>query len=233
MSFKDFFKKAKLVSIGNNEIGFMEIDAVMTETHTMTAQISENEIEDDGTLVDNYKIMPKKVQLNCIISDVPISLEDSLLNAPTSFLSSRLGGLGTLAAQAGLGILSQELLKKSKSRQHDNLKKIEEFMENRARLTVSTGLKIYQNMMIENVSFPKNAKIGDSLQFDISLKEVRIVESKTVALPEVKTKGKSGHSATSKADLGKQKTTEATAGQASKVASDGKSSSLLFKAFGS
>lgn len=83
-------------------------------------------------------------------------------------------------------------------------------MNNASIVDVVTGLKTYKNMAIEAIDFPKNAQVGDSLKFNISLVEIKIVQSRLVKLQESVVKGDSAHSAATKQDLGKQKAIEPT-----------------------
>lgn len=205
-----FFNQKEQVKIGSESLGYIILDASLTEGHKRKATITQNQIEDGSNISDHYRVENQSVTIDGVIGEKPISLLDSATNVASSFVSSKVGGLGGIATQALGGILSEEVLKNSNSRQHDNLKKFEEFMNNASIVDVVTGLKTYKNMAIEAIDFPKNAQVGDSLKFNISLVEIKIVQSRLVKLQESVVKGDSAHSAATKQDLGKQKAIEPT-----------------------
>lgn len=52
-------------------------------------------------------------------------------------------------------------------------------------VTVSTSLATYENMMITDVSVPRDAKRGNSLELTVTCKELRIVDSEEVPAPTI------------------------------------------------
>jgi hypothetical protein len=219
-----FFKEKEQVKIGSATLGYIILDAAISETHKRKATITKNQIEDGSNISDHYRKENESISIEGIIGEKPISDIDSVTNVASSFAASKVGGLAGIVTQAAAGILAASVLSESENRQIDNLKKFEEFMENASIVDVVTALKTYKNMAIETVDFPKNARLGDSLRFTISLTEMRIVESKTVKLQETSAKGGTAHSAATKQDLGKQKALAPSA-------SESGASSVLFKLF--
>lgn len=55
-------------------------------------------------------------------------------------------------------------------------------------VTVATSLETYENMLITDVSVPRDSKRGNSFEFTVTAKELRIVESEEVPAPEIDTK---------------------------------------------
>lgn len=47
-------------------------------------------------------------------------------------------------------------------------------------LRVATSLRTYEDMLIEEMSTPRDAQIGDGMKMDLTLRQVRIVETTTV-----------------------------------------------------
>lgn len=54
-------------------------------------------------------------------------------------------------------------------------------------VNITTSLETYENMLITDVTVPRDAKRGNSLEFTVSAKELRIVESEEVPAPEIDT----------------------------------------------
>lgn len=50
---------------------------------------------------------------------------------------------------------------------------------------IFTTLQIYENMMITDVSVPRNAQKGNSLEFTVTAKELRIVDSEEFPAPTI------------------------------------------------
>ena len=62
-------------------------------------------------------------------------------------------------------------------------------MNSKTAFDVVTGLKVYSNMVIENYSYDRNAANGGSFEFSMSLKEIFIVSSQTIVIPNSKLSG--------------------------------------------
>jgi hypothetical protein len=56
--------------------------------------------------------------------------------------------------------------------------------------TVKTKRRTYNNMAIVSLVVPADASIGDALQFSVTFREIRVVDSKTVKLKTSTNKGK-------------------------------------------
>jgi len=60
---------------------------------------------------------------------------------------------------------------------------LEEIMISKQLITVVTGLKVYENMAITGIEIPRTSLNGGSLAFSASLREVRIVSSQAIVIP--------------------------------------------------
>lgn len=56
-------------------------------------------------------------------------------------------------------------------------------VKNKQLVTVVSGLKVYTNMQITNISTSREARNGNSLTFDVDLKELRYVNTVSVSIP--------------------------------------------------
>lgn len=203
--FSGFAKKAS--------IDVLELDASIRENHEFESDISENEIEDGSNVADNATLKPIMLNMECIISEAPIGFKQALTSGAGGAIGSR-SGIGGSAASGlvtgGLGVLGSQVLGDGVNRRDNAYDKIIELWRSRRPITVVTGLKTYNNMLVKKVSMPRESKNGNSLVFNVTLHQVKIVQSKTVALPAQNTKSKSSASALSQ---GSQKTTPATANE--------------------
>lgn len=233
MAISDFFNAIERVTIGNQELGFMKVDTTVSENHSIESFISSNQIEDGSNIADHYKRRPDKLSLECIISDVSPTIRTGLKNIVSvggskigSSIGSRVGNLGSVVGSGGAGVLGSNLLTNGDNKAADAFRKLNEFVDKAALLSVSTQLKTYDSMMISSVTFPKNATLGKALKFNISFERVRVANSRDIPIPESVVNGNTAHSATSKTDLGKQKL------QTPEPTKQARGSSLAFKLFG-
>lgn len=198
------------------QISFLKVDASMKETHTRTATPTDNEVEDGSTISDHVKLGPESVTLSCIISDVPVSIlglgvsVDDVLGAAKDFIGGEKGAF-------------EGLVKNPKRTPKEAWQYLNQIWKARNPFNVITALERYENMIITNLTAPRESSNGKSLMFDIDLKKIRIIKSSTVSIPSTKIKGDDKGGA-SKSDLGKQAGKEASAEQAD-------NSSLLLKGF--
>lgn len=79
-------------------------------------------------------------------------------------------------------IYGEDALENTINRPYNIYLKLEELKNNGEPITVVTGLKTYENMVIEAFSITRNAENGRSLEFTMNLIQVRIVKSQLTAL---------------------------------------------------
>ncbi len=72
-------------------------------------------------------------------------------------------------------------------------------------ISIVTGLKVYDNMIIESFNVPRNSTNGGSLSFSMTLKNINIVESQSTVIPKTILTGdeETKQQAQSEADIGK------------------------------
>jgi len=198
--------------------GILQLDASIKETHNLKATISSIEIEkaEDGTnkINDNVVFEPESLQIEGFVSEAPISLLDSLTNVGAGLISNVSPAIGAVGA-----FLSTELMNKDEDRQQNALKQLIGLWKSAIPFTVVTGLRRYENMLITNINLPVDTRLGKSLRFTIDMIKVKLVESKTVLIPKARVKSDAQHSASTKQDVGKQGTTEASEQEAERGSS--------------
>lgn len=179
-----------------SKIGFLQLDATVRESHTRTARVTQNEIEDGSNIADNINLQNEKFQIEGIISEAPLPSNDirdialSVQNAGFGALSGAVGSLsGGLIPDAGAAL-----------KRVVALIQLENFWKNKIPFTVLTGLKKYDDVVITNLTIPVNYKDGQSLRFTADCEVVRLVESQTIDIPE----SRSNHSKPKKQSIGKK-----------------------------
>jgi hypothetical protein len=218
------------------QIGYLKLDASISENHVRTADVTENEIEDGSIVSDHIRLRPKSLTMNGQISDFPVSIlglgvsTDDILGASRDFISGSnknafkdLGDSFKNQFASSKGATSEDLVRRADRSPREAWKYLEELWERKVPFSVVTGLQRYENMVISNLSSPRNATDGDSLMFSAELKKIKTVESSDVLIPSVKMEqGGPANSGSSKTKTGKQTTGESSASQEIK-------SSILYK----
>ncbi len=125
-----------------------------------------------------------------------VSIEGEITNSPVVFLNF-LGGISDRKIEA-----------------YDQLL---ELYHKRDVLTVVTGLKVYTDMVIANLSFPRNQQTGQRLQFTAEFKEARKVASEIVGVAEKKAKTGYKDKISGNKDIGRQEPSVATEAQNTKA----------------
>lgn len=123
------------------QVGHIFVDAVLSENHRYTSQITENPVEDGTIYSDNVVLLPVVLEMECRVSDATASL--ARLNYP--------------------------------GRSGEAFKELVNLQTKREKISIVTGLNIYQNMLIEELSVPRTGTDGNSIRFSIVAKEILVV----------------------------------------------------------
>ncbi len=209
------------------QIGVMELDASVRETHEVVTTVSENEIEDGSNVADHVRLQPRGLSIDGYISDAPITLLGSVIGLGVGLVTGAVGGaLGGIAgAIAGTAVASLAgLITGSPRDPKDSFKYLEELAIKREPFTVITSLKRYENVVITNLSIPRSARVGKSLQFTCQFKQITIVKSASIKIPAITVAPDTTAGAQSNSKLGKQGSKEASGSTGSKA-------SLLLRGF--
>lgn len=158
MSIANLFVKKK------NNIGGISFDGWIEEQHINEVVVTKNPVEFGADITDHAIIQPVKLTVRVIVTDTPLGLEEfvtGLVDNVSGIFGSSTEEGGTRSAQA-----------------YNNLV----FIQNeRFELSVQTGLKEYDNMIITSITAPVVKK--QSVEMTIKLEQVLIVKSVTDDVP--------------------------------------------------
>lgn len=175
------------------KIGDIEIDVVLTESSTDSAETTDHPVEQGFDVSDHARLKPVTLQITGIISNTPVGAVQSQrvvsLGGGVTFTSvstERVGGAIGFAERAAA-----------------DLRKL---LEARQLVTVTTSKRVYTDMMLTDLITPRDGKTGDALTFQATFKRVRIVQNKTTRRVIAKRESK----AQNKQKTGKQLPTENT-----------------------
>lgn len=142
-----------LILTTQRTLGTIPLDAVLQDDNTSTINLTQFPVESGSIITDHRIILPKVYKLRGVISGV-----------------NTIGNLNALAGFAGNGTSSV----------YDELIRLQESAE---LITITSGLKVYTNLVIKSINAAQDVDTANILIFDVSLEEVLIVNSKSVDIP--------------------------------------------------
>lgn len=183
------FSSPKFKGSINSSVGFIEFDLVLKESHEWKTSPTSNPIENGSDITDHVIIEQDKITLNGYITNSSIDID----------LASFIGG--TIAAYTPFGagsILSEALYKKPKKvlEAFQMLYKLKEAGE---EVSIVTTLKVYKDMVISNISIPREPSDGDAIEVKIELVHIQKVDVEMVEIPKGIKKGKTASKKTATA----------------------------------
>lgn len=163
-----------------SKISFIQVDAVLDETHTFENLVTEHPVEDGSPRTDHIVNLPVKIEMTGRITDTPSSIAASLTSGAAGVIGKDLGI--SPAAASGIGaVLGATLPGRAKSVYQE----LVALYEGRETFTVLTGLNEYANMTFTRLEFPRQAKDGRSIRFRAQMKELFIVGEGTLSNAEL------------------------------------------------
>jgi Dit-like phage tail protein len=164
---------------GSTAIIGLELDATILEAPEFTSVPTKNVIESGADVTDHVTNDPISLSIEGIVTNTPVGIFQSL-RALTS----------TNAWQDALNFLLK-------------------LWEDRVPFDFVGGLQVYENMIITNFSPTRTPRTGDALEFRMTMKQIKTIETEVVAITKFSEDIK--HSGQKEQSLGSQPTEAATA----------------------
>lgn len=160
MAFENLFIRTE------KAIGGIQLDAVISESHTNEVSLTNNPVELGADITDHAIIQPKKVNVVAQVSDTPLGL------AAFGQIVDLVTGL--------FGTSTGENLTRSNAAYNAMV----QLQEAREPIELQTRLKLYTNMVITNIRVVQDKDTSRIVRMNIDLQEVLITESEIVQLSE-------------------------------------------------
>jgi hypothetical protein len=163
------------------------MDLSMTEDHSSDIQVTEHPVEVGSDVTDNARPKPDMLTVEGFISETPFdgtgapywgNYDPSRPFDTTKGFSFPRPEMGDDFLPLGRAKAAFDLLRLLK--------------DNSTPLSITTSLHYYPTMLIENLHFPRDPQIGDSLKISIKFRAVRFVNSDTakVSVKSARDQGK-------------------------------------------
>jgi len=199
------------------KIGSLQLDASLKDSHSFENEVSSFPIEDGFTISDNIRVLPVQLTIDGIVTDSPISVRFQDVNDIVSGNSSN--------RTESLVVEREDTAVRVETARDVLLKIRGENGKDPEIVTIVTGLKVYENMVMTKLTFDRDGKTGRALPFTASF--TRLV-TKQLSTETLKPKPVVKDKASSKKNKGKQKPAEASA----KTKEDTSFARSLFNKFG-
>jgi hypothetical protein len=158
MAFEQLFVRTK------KSLGGIQLDAVLSETHTNAVRLTKNPVELGADITDHAIVEPKRLNIIAHVSDSPLGV------AAFGEIVDLVTGLFGTAATSNI------------TRSNAAYNAMVQIMEQREPLEVQTKLKLYSNMVITGLTTSQDKNTSRIVAMNISLEEVLITESQIVKL---------------------------------------------------
>jgi len=163
------------------KVGELQFDATIRESHQYNAEITDFPVEEGFDINDNIRKLPERYEMEGIVTNSPIvSVFNNLIidavkgnsNTNEAKVNSRVGE--ATFVEAAQNLLLSLAGRKIKGFQDNDIPKV---------FDIVTGLRVYNNMAIETLEFPRDGQTGQALRANITFKRINTTETKTIAIP--------------------------------------------------
>lgn len=133
-------------------IGAIAVDAYMSESHTLEAEVTEFEVEQGADVTDNVRVKPFKLSIEGVVSDTPLG-----------------GDLEAARDAESAG---------DKSPSEFVYAQLEKLNEAREPVTVSSSLRAYTDMVMISCIVTRDKDTSKALSFSATFQKIRIVANR-------------------------------------------------------
>lgn len=179
----DILGGAQRLSIGEDGGDPIVVDASVREVHNVSGQVSDHPVEKGIDIVDHYRVLPRGIEIEGIVTNTPI-----------------VSGLpGATLVNSVIGLVQGDTDPASNA-----WNELNRFFDESIVLVIVTSLKQYDNMVLTDLTVTRNAQQAQGIFFTATAREVRFVDTElgeAIELPStpVGQKAKSAGKKTNKA----------------------------------
>lgn len=185
----DILGGAQRLSIGEVGNDPIVVDASIRETHSVTGEVSEHPVESGVDIVDHYRVLPRQVSIEAVVTNTPLST----------------GFPGSTLVNSVIGLVEGPEDENDKGRSLNAWTELQRFFDDAVVVEIKTSLekKHYQNMVLTSLDVTRDSDTGQVVWFTVTAREVRFVDNKfgeaielpkTVTGQEAKNAGKKSNS---------------------------------------
>jgi hypothetical protein len=155
----------QILTSNQGKIGYFDLDATLSENHTLTNEVTEFPVEQGFNISDHVIRKPEKLTIEGFVTNTPVS-----------------EGVAPLGVDRVLDCLNA-LLDMAGFSQAQYVNTQQEFLKVAQTLTIITGLRTYFDMVITSVVMPRTKDLSKySMKFTVDLQRMVIVSTQNIII---------------------------------------------------
>jgi hypothetical protein len=143
------------------KVGSVELDLILDEDHSKSAQVTENPLQDGRAISDGIFLELQEGSLTGLVTNHSVKLAEERAK------QLDLQDSETLMAEAE----NYQLENRAKQAWID----LKAVMDAKQPVTIVTSLEVYDNVAITNISTERNGDSGDALEIKVSFRQILTV----------------------------------------------------------
>ena len=143
------------------KVGSVELDLILDEDHSKSAQVTENPLQDGRAISDGIFLELQEGSLTGLVTNHSVKLAEERAK------QLDLQDSETLMAEAE----NYQLENRAKQAWID----LKAVMDAKQTVTIVTSLEVYDNVAITNISTERNGDSGDALEIKVSFRQILTV----------------------------------------------------------
>ena len=143
------------------KVGSVELDLILDEDHSKSAQVTENPLQDGRAISDGIFIELQEGSLTGLVTNHSVKIAEKRAK------QLELQDSETLMAEAE----NYQLENRAKQAWVD----LKAVMDAKQPVTIVTSLEVYDNVAITNISTERNGDSGDALEIKVSFRQILTV----------------------------------------------------------
>ena len=143
------------------KVGSVELDLILDEEHSKSAQVTENPLQDGRAISDGIFLELQEGSLTGLVTNQSVKLAEERAK------QLELQDSDTLMAEAE----NYQLENRAKQAWID----LKAVMDAKQPVTIVTSLEVYDNVAITNISTERNGDSGDALEIKVSFRQILTV----------------------------------------------------------
>lgn len=189
---------------------FVVLDATIAENYDYEAQVTRHPVEEGSDITDNYRLEPFAYTIQGLVTNHPIiapvtqaggvaparhefTWEVESYNVP--IVGLQIGGPGIIGQVTGgisrdLGFNERKSTANGFNQPFDRVRGVFDAMRTlmvqKKVITIIADLDAFDNMVVRGYTVTRDQSTGEALDFTAEVRQIRVVTSSTVEVPEPK-----------------------------------------------
>ncbi len=127
------------------------MDASVREVHSVAGEVSDHPVESGIDIVDNYRVLPRLLEVEAVITDTPLAVG--------------LPGASLITSAAAV-------INGDEKPSVNAWQELQRYFDQAVVLTIETSLQTYDNMVLTSLDITRDASTANGLHFTFSAREV-------------------------------------------------------------